>query len=84
MSFNDQLSDYERNIDVSYSRRRHDTITVENEDDLITYGLGPNAEEIVDTSASFEISRHSAVNNNATKLSYESSGVVFQSVSVLC
>ncbi|XP_046850195.1 eukaryotic translation initiation factor 2-alpha kinase 3-like isoform X2 [Xenia sp. Carnegie-2017] len=79
MSFNDQLSDYERNIDISYSRRRHDTITVENEDDLITYGLGPNTEEIVDTSASFEISKHSAVNNNATKLSYESSGVVFES-----
>ena len=80
MSLNDQLSDYERSVDFTQSRQRHDTITVENEDELNEWSLH---QEVSDNSfdVEFEASERSVANNNGNKVHNDSSGVIFQHVS---
>ncbi|XP_028391246.1 eukaryotic translation initiation factor 2-alpha kinase 3-like isoform X2 [Dendronephthya gigantea] len=90
MSLNDQLSDYERRVDItqSRSRLRHDTITVENEDSLNdmewSSGRYDEIEHSEEADSSFDVaferdkSQLSTGNNNGRKIDDESSGVVFR------
>jgi hypothetical protein len=83
MSLNEQLSDYERNVDFTHSRQRHDTITVENEDDFNEWSSGPHEGSDNSFDVEFEASGHSAANNNGKNVNDDSSGVVFQQVSIV-
>ena len=85
MSLNDQLSDYERSVDFTRSRRRrHDTITVENEASVNEWSAGHSE----GTDSSFDVDfepealERSGANNNKKKLNDDSSGIVFQNVSI--
>jgi hypothetical protein len=82
MSLNEQLSDYERSVDFTQSRQRHDTITVENEDDVDDWSLQEPSDNSFDVA--FETSERSVANNNGNKINDDSSGIVFQHVSTLC
>ena len=95
MSFNDQLSDYERNVDITQhrSRQRHDTITVENENSLNdlewSSGRFDKIDRTGETDSSFDVtferdkSQLSTGNNNGKKIDEASSGVVFHHVSIV-
>ena len=85
MSQND-LSDYERNVDITRSRKRHDTITVENEDKLNELEWTSSRGEGSDNSFAVEFAadpfQRSTGNNNGMKID-DSSGIVFQHVSIV-
>ena len=87
MSLNDQLSDYERSVDITQSRQRHGTITVENEDDLNklewTLSRHEGTENSFDVEFDADALEHSTRNNNAIKVNDDSSGVIFQHVSII-
>lgn len=87
MSLNDQLSDYERSVDITRSRHRHDTITVENEDELNELEWTSSRHEGTGSSFGVEFEadafERSTGNNNAMKVNDDSSGVVFQHVSIV-
>ena len=85
MSLNDQLSDYERNVDFTRSRQRHDTITVENEDGFngSASGLREGTNSSFGVEFEAETFERSVANNNGKKINDDSSGVVFQHVSIV-